>query len=384
MKAGHSRCLQRGSGSVELLIALPLVLLAGLALWQWALIVQARQIIDSAIREAVRSGATGNAEVAAIEDGLAFGLAPLWLGASQLGERRSASGASLPFLLAGQQSGWIAWRQISPTREAFADWGVISPQATGAGASPVIPVDNATWRSRFGQPSSGQAGSAGSEAVGLASGQTFRQAGLLRIELAVGIPLHVPFAGRFISWAARVAAGCGEDGRPAPALLNLGEASQHGLAGVPGVGSRASEDLVGCRGYSGPDARGITQPRLPVRVIAEARMQTDARMTSRTRSRAEVRRAEALPASREADRSFSESGSRPDLAPGIPAKIQSPNAQSEIVGLAAHRQDVELAEQIAVPALRAAAEPSPRGSGFFGIGAEREIWTPGSCGINPS
>ena len=59
---------------------IPVLLLLGLSIWQWALIMQARQIVDFAVREGARAGSLQHAEPAAIEQGLVSGLAPLWVG----------------------------------------------------------------------------------------------------------------------------------------------------------------------------------------------------------------------------------------------------------------------------------------------------------------
>ncbi len=333
---GPRRRSQTGISATEFLIAAPLLLFLGLSLWQWALIIQARQIVESAVREAVRGGAVGHAEVSAIEEGLLLGLAPLWVETAQLGDRMIALRASRVAFDAAARAGWVDWRQLTPTRESFEDWAVSLRSESGvSGAERVIPSDNATWRMRHAQPAGGALGDAlgdtSGERIGRASGQSFREAGILRLELTVGVPLQVPLAGAVIGRMARWAAGC------------------------PGAAA--------CQFYSGVDHRGVSFSRIPLRVTADARMQSDARMTSRTPTRAGA----------------GPSATRREALLASPGEAGPGNDQSwhwgPMQGLADSPGDVahDLPEH-----------HSARQPGFLGIGAEREVWAPGSCGITPS
>ena len=355
---------QRGASAVECLLALPVVLLLGLGTWQWALLMQARALIDAGVREAVRAGATGHAEVHAIETGLAKGLTPLWVDHALLGERAAATAVSMKQLQSAQDSGWLVWRQLSPTRATFADWGIApSPAAPASGR--VIPADNPTWRSRHMLPTSGRASALGEEPVGLASGQNFRQAGLLRLELMVGVPLHVPLAGRLFSWAARIAAGCESDTGKRIALMQWSGAGSGGAlpprTGHPDTGS----GQVSCSLFGGSDASGRSLPRLPVRALAEARMQTDARITPRTPQHG--------PGASEAAVTASMSISAHERF--APLEAGSPGGDSMPTPTALDSASAD------APTIEAGSSRQP---GFLGIGAEREIWVPGACGIRPS
>ena len=355
---------QRGASAVECLLALPLVLLLGLGTWQWALVMQARSIVDAGVREAVRAGTMGHAEVHAIEAGLARGLTPLWVEEVLLGERTAATTLSLKRLQDAQGAGWLRWRQLSPTHATFADWGIESSTAAPSSGR-VIPADNPTWRSRHMVPGSGRASAIGNEPVGLASGQSYREAGLLRLELTVGVPLHVPLAGRLFSWAARIAAGCDTDTPYRIGLMRWSGVASVGTPGPTTGHSDAGSAQVACSVYGGRDGSGRSLPRLPVRAMAEARMQTDTWLTARTPPHGPGTGAATgrVSTSLSAPGHFglSEARSSPGASVASPTSIDSDpvNAGATEAG-------------------------SPRQPGFLGIGAEREVWVPGACGIRPS
>ncbi|MEN9775713.1 MAG: hypothetical protein RL322_2783, partial [Pseudomonadota bacterium] len=72
------RRAQSGVGALEFLIALPVLLVLGLGAWQWAIVLQARQVLQQAVTEAVRGGGLGHASEQSIDQGLARGLITFW------------------------------------------------------------------------------------------------------------------------------------------------------------------------------------------------------------------------------------------------------------------------------------------------------------------
>ena len=70
----------RGLTAVETLVALPLVLLAGLFTLQAGLVLHARQAVMHGAIEAARAGAVAHADPARIRQGFARGLSPWFLG----------------------------------------------------------------------------------------------------------------------------------------------------------------------------------------------------------------------------------------------------------------------------------------------------------------
>lgn len=400
-----SRASQRGAGALEFVVAVPAMLLLGLLVWQWALVMQSRAIVDFAAREAARYGALGHAAPEAIEQGIISGLTPLWVTNAELTGPASALPASAVRFDVAVRAGWLTWRQLSPTRESFADWGIQAAAGARPGSADAaleIPVDNPSLRSRYGAPLSvngrpggdmghppmvpgsesftapesgslmapGSGGRA-AEPVGPASGQTFREAGILRLELSVGVPLHVPLAGRFISWAARMLGGC-EAGEPPRlgALRLAGSAAAASAAGRGGADpNRASrsDQAPACAQFSGLDHSGRVLPRLPVNVVAEARMQSAARLSVRTPGGVGAKRFGGMGLSVPVASETSEQHPRQrpptiaDHSPGGPAfSIAAPESSAfQATGVERQR-------------------------GFLQIGGEREIWVPGACGFSPS
>jgi hypothetical protein len=386
------------------------MLLLGLLIWQWALVMQSRAIVDFAAREGARSGALGHAAPDAVERGIVSGLTPLWVSNTDLTGPASALPASAVRFDVATREGWLAWRQLSPTRESFADWGTPAAAGVHSGATAAaleIPLDNPALRSRSEAPlavagrsggdmgyapmasdlgsirvaASGSIGVSGSdsptaEPVGPASGQTFREAGVLRLELSVGVPLHVPLAGRFISWAARMLSGCEAGERPHLGAFGFDgsgaarsvSARQDGAAptrGLPG------DQAPACAQYSGLDHSGRILPRLPVKVVGEARMQSAARLSARTPNGAGAKRfgGAGLSMSGTSAKGWQNpSQGAPDRADDLPAGFAAALAGFTAATDSLARQSV-------------GAERPP---GFLQIGGEREIWAPGACGFSPS
>jgi len=240
-----------GYGAVELLVALPVLLLFALVALQWVWVLHERSVVEHALQEAVRSGATGNASPASIEAGLARGLEPMWaLGPSQI-DRQTRGQTSLMALRQARSEGWLIVRVLSPTAASFDDWAVQALDESGRPIPDVleIPNDNLSWRQRYQHPKSGASGLSGAAPVGVASGQSLLDANLIKIEAHVGLALRVPLAAPVMSWVSRLAHGCVSPGAAA--------------------GPRCSVVLAGS---------GKT-PRLAIHLSATTRMQSPARST---------------------------------------------------------------------------------------------------------
>jgi hypothetical protein len=166
---------------LETVIALPVVLVLGLSITQWALVHQARAVVDHATLMAARSGALANAESAPMRNAFARAIVPLHLkdtGAKAFEQAyitRALADARLH----------LALDILNPTREAFADHG--RRDDDGAIYLPYRQLDQAPRR------------------IGPRSGITLQDATLLRVRATYGYPLNVPYAGAFILQAVRVA-----------------------------------------------------------------------------------------------------------------------------------------------------------------------------------
>lgn len=355
----RGRVRQLGIGMTECLIAVPLLLVLGLGAWQWILVLQARQLLEHAAYEAARAGALGHASEHSIDQGLARGLVVYWsIGQGRDPEARQDH--SIERLAEARRGGQLEWRQLGPTRGSFQDWAepAIDPKGRPIEGLREIPIDNLDARIAGMRPVSGIAGWLGREPIGQASGQTLRDASVLRIELQVAVPLRVPVAGWLIAKVARAAGACHE-----PCLV-----SHH------------------ARDPSVRDAG----PHLPLRVHAEVRMQSPARLSTRTPERRQfVAAATAAPFSHSLPPSSPQGRPEPDISSGADASAtsepgggttQAPDHEADRDTSSPARSPIEAASPSQARA-RGAASPGPSGSDP--PADEGEIWSPGACGIQP-
>lgn len=354
--AAHTRRHARGAAFVESLLAVPIVALLGLGVLQWALLLHARTAVEYALVEAARAGSVGQARPEAIEAGLARGLMPYWVGVGPDRSWASAVAASELRLREGLAAGWIAWRQLSPTLESFADWGEAARDPAGypMPATIEIPNDNLQWVG-LRQPAGGVAGLRADEPIGAHSGQTLNDANLLRLELRYGVPMAVPLVGRIAVWAMRIVDGCA-----APSALRLGAVD----LGTPEASG--APRAWACAMYLAPDASGNAVPRWPVLAGATVRMQSPARRSAMTPARTQSAvRAASLPGSPGAWPAAaslpSHAGTAPSAAAGVPAG-----------GGAGDDADA--------PAVRAIGDAIARSrASWLEIGGERTFTVPGAC-----
>lgn len=259
-----SRSRMAGTSTVEWLIAAPLVLLLGLGTLQWGLLFNARQTLDYALQQASRAGAVSAASAAAIERGLAHGMLP-YFGGAAAGQPVSVSlPAALARVQIGKAAGWLDWRQLSPTRASFDDWGEPGRDARGdpvAGAIE-IPNDNLRYRSR---------------AIGTSSRQTLADANLLKLELTVGVPLAVPLVAPLAVWWMEIIDHC----RPAAPRMLGAVPLPAGSVGLHQAGAEIGQSWR-CPYYRARDDRGRASLRWPVRLYALVRMQSPARLWPHT------------------------------------------------------------------------------------------------------
>lgn len=269
----------RGIAALETLIAAPIVLLLGLSVLQWTLVFHAHQAISHAAIEGARTASVDHASAAALERGLARGLAPWMYGASGPEDHAASVARAQTELARGHAAGWAMWRRLSPARESFDDWAITARDEDGDPIEGVveIPNDNLGLRAGATLPTSGVAGYRADEPIGIASAQTLTDANLLKIEFVYGVPLSVPLVGRLAAWLMRAIDGC--DG-PSPSVrlgtVDLGRPA-------PSAAPRAWT----CAFYAAIDAAGRVTPRWPVRVSATVRMQSPARDRNASAARAD-------------------------------------------------------------------------------------------------
>jgi len=256
---------------VEALIAAPIVLLLGLLVVQLIFLAHGRLVVGYAAAEAARAAASGQVTATAIDTGLRRGLLPL-LGVSAqqnapgLDDLAAATVRGQMHYLRGKAEGWIRWNLLSPSSPTLADWGQGAEQAVPpaqwlAGAFP-------SPRSGFTTPPSG-----GGPAVGRNSGQSFLDAGVIQLQVSVGLPLHVPLAGPLLARSLAWWRGCAVTDAATLGSLRLHTPRPFSVTSS----ASAQADLTDCLLLRGSSRLGgflQSTARLPVRVVAVAQAQT--------------------------------------------------------------------------------------------------------------
>lgn len=231
---------------LEWLVAVPVVLLIGLAVIQWALVWQARHALEYAALRAAQVSATEHGSAQGVRAGLADGLGPLW------GESDAAQ--ILARIATDEASGALAWSRIWPPASVFDDFA--EPAVDDAG-NPIanlreIPNDNLRFRLRR---------------TGAQSGLDLQQANQISIRVRYGVPLRVPLISSLIVRVMEIADGCSRPARMQLVRTDLGTPTTEGAA-----------RSWTCAMYRAAGQPGdLAFPRLPVQVAASARMQSTLR-----------------------------------------------------------------------------------------------------------
>jgi hypothetical protein len=245
MKTGKHQT--RGAALVETLVAVPLLLLLGMGLIQWALIYEAKSTLDYATFMAVRAGAVDHASPETIKSTLARSLVPLY------SPDKSVQGLGKKLLLANadiRNPLITKLRILNPTQEAF--------EVFSEDDKPNVLPNYRLWQA--------------STAVGPSSRVNLQDANLLKLEVTYSYELKVPYVGRII--AALVNNVNADDGwtvqgKPHSAeWLRLEKQEQLRL--------KASTYL----------AKHALMPRIPILASATVRMQNTAHKNSLMVSRA--------------------------------------------------------------------------------------------------
>ncbi|MEX0431055.1 hypothetical protein [Spiribacter insolitus] len=166
---------------LETLIALPVVLVLGLSVAQWAFIHEARAVLDHATLMAARAGALNSADMGAMRNAFARAITPMEL------PRPTTSAFETTFIRQALPDSRInlELRLLNPTQEAFSDHARRDRQ--GRRYLPYRRLDRASTRR------------------GRRSGLNIQDATLLRVQARFGYELKVPYANAFILQAVRAA-----------------------------------------------------------------------------------------------------------------------------------------------------------------------------------
>lgn len=170
---------QQGASMVEFTLAAPVLLLLGLGTLQIGLIYHGKATVNYATLEAARTGAVRHAQLDPMLDELAIRLAPLE-GGDGSAAMAAAAIAKSTLSLANPLHAHV--KILSPTVEAFGDWGVTSKES----GRRVIPNSHlGHWTNE----------------IKASSGVSIRDANLLKIEVTHGFDLEVPLIADVLSRA---------------------------------------------------------------------------------------------------------------------------------------------------------------------------------------
>ena len=163
-----------GQGMIETLITFPVLLFIGAALFQLYIIWEAKLTLNQASLMSARAGATTSIDIQQMQSALAKGLIPLQ--GPDLDDPITPANTIYADALSQALDNVVnnsVMRIANPTLETFNDFD------TGSG----IPSDHLQARSTQ---------------IGTNSGINIQDANLLRIQIAYGLQLNVPFVGPFI------------------------------------------------------------------------------------------------------------------------------------------------------------------------------------------
>ena len=227
-----------GQATIEYLYVLPILLLLLLASLQFIFIYEAKQTLNYATFVGTREGALHNGAMAAIQNGLAAGLAPLF--AHQIG-----SATELDALKLGRRT---ARDELTNPKLARIEIVNPTPGALG-GFGGTIPNDNLMYRSP----------------TELKGGMNVQDANLLKVRVTYCVRLVVPIVNRMIFGFAVATPA-------APATIDSSYAG--GKIAAPELLKTATPGTAAGLCYDNNPASNAFLYRIPVSAEAVVRMQT--------------------------------------------------------------------------------------------------------------
>jgi hypothetical protein len=170
---------QRGSAMIEFAVVGPILTLIGTIILQYAMMFNAKNLVNHASFMAARAGTMGNASLSTVEQAYARALIPLYGGGRDAGELAQAF-VKVQTDLAGNAK----LELLNPTKESFDDWGDEDlRQKYGARAIPNSSL-------AFKDPNQIKGN----------SGQNIQDANLIKLKITHGYELKVPLAGTMIQF----------------------------------------------------------------------------------------------------------------------------------------------------------------------------------------
>jgi len=174
---------QRGSAMIEFAVVGPLLTLLGTTILQYALMFNAKNMVNHAGFMAAREGAVANANLGSVQQAYARALIPLYGG--------GRSGAELAAALARATADTAVSARVelmNPTRESFEDWGADPAVMARHNGSRAIPNANLGFKNADIRPN---------------SGQSIQDANLIKLKITHGYELKVPLASTVMQFMMR-------------------------------------------------------------------------------------------------------------------------------------------------------------------------------------
>ena len=272
-KQAYLRSQPRGALAIEVLIALPVLMLFAFAIAQLGMLWHARLGLTHAVSVAARHASVLNGSDSAVRDGFVTGLFPLLAKVDSVDDLAAGMLRTNTELVKGVAGGWISWEVLSPTEESFQDWGVRPDRFV----EPAVAVDELEIPAlglssivRRRDPKGGVRERIDGLPVGVRSGQTLLEANVFKLKLIFGVPLNLPFAGQLMARTLSWWYGCG-----------VARPDRSGGMGALDPGSDRDPTAFGfsmqCRALGARDGDGRWRPRWPLEVTAAVQMQSNAR-----------------------------------------------------------------------------------------------------------
>lgn len=174
---------QRGSAMIEFVVVGPLITLLGTTILQYALMFNAKNMVNHASFMAAREGAVANANLTAVQQAYARALIPLYGG--------GRSGTEIAAALAranGDAAVNARVELMNPTQESFADYGNQPAMMAKYGGRRAIPNGNLGFKFATVEPN---------------SGQSIQDANLIKLRITHGYELKVPLASTVMQFMLR-------------------------------------------------------------------------------------------------------------------------------------------------------------------------------------
>jgi hypothetical protein len=270
------RSRPRGALAIEVLIALPVLMLLAFAIAQLGMLWHARLGLTHAVSVAARQASVSNGSDSSIRDGLVTGLFPLVSKVDSVDDLAAGILQTSSELAAGVAGGWVRWDVLSPTEETFQDWGVRPDrflESSVAADELEIPALGLSGIVRRREPKSGIRERIDGMPVGVRSGQTLLEANVFKLRLTFGVPLNMPFAGQLMARTLAWWHGCGVAGSSLSQKIGV-------LDFGPNRNPAAFGLSMQCSALSARDRDGRWRPRWPIEVTASVQMQSNARRSA--------------------------------------------------------------------------------------------------------